>query len=46
MRLAERASRVDRMSKGRLHGDAWDEIALLVTELAGTRVLPLPRVAS
>jgi DNA polymerase-3 subunit delta len=46
MRLAERASRVDRIAKGRMHGNAWDEIALLVTELAGARVLPLPRVAS
>lgn len=43
-RLAERASRVDRMIKGRLAGDAWDEMALLVTELAGVRALPLPRI--
>jgi DNA polymerase-3 subunit delta len=43
-RLAERASRADRMIKGRLQGDAWGEIALLVTELAGQRALPLPRM--
>lgn len=43
MRLAERASRADRMIKGRLHGAPWDELALLATELAGLRVLALPR---
>jgi DNA polymerase-3 subunit delta len=43
MRLAERASRADRTIKGRLKGDAWDELALLATELAGVRVLALPR---
>jgi DNA polymerase III subunit delta len=43
IRLAERASRVDRISKGRMHGNTWDEIALLVTDLAGQRALPLPR---
>ena len=46
IRLAERASRVDRISKGRLRGNSWDEIALLVTDLAGQRVLPLPRSLS
>jgi DNA polymerase-3 subunit delta len=46
MRLAERASRVDRIGKGRMHGNPWDEIALLVTDLAGSRVLPLPRSLS
>lgn len=40
--LAERASRADRIAKGQLEGDAWDEIALLTVELAGRRVLPLP----
>jgi len=43
MRLAERASRADRAIKGRLKANAWDELALLATELAGLRVLALPR---
>jgi hypothetical protein len=42
-RLAARAARADRMIKGRLAGDAWDELALLVSELCGHRVLPLTR---
>jgi len=33
--LAARAVRADRMIKGRLTGDAWDEMALLVAELCG-----------
>ena len=33
--LAQRAVRADRMIKGRLTGDAWDEMALLVAELCG-----------
>ena len=33
--LAQRAAQADRMIKGRLPGDAWDEMALLVTELCG-----------
>jgi DNA polymerase III subunit delta len=41
-RLAARAARADRINKGQLEGDAWDEIALLTGELAGRRVLPLP----
>ncbi|MEO7775725.1 MAG: DNA polymerase III subunit delta, partial [Steroidobacteraceae bacterium] len=41
-RLATRAGRADRINKGQLQGDAWDEIALLASELAGRRVLPLP----
>lgn len=41
--LAVRASRVDRMAKGRLQGDVWDELALLVTEMCGVRVLALSR---
>jgi DNA polymerase-3 subunit delta len=41
-RLATRAMRVDRMVKGRLAGDAWDELALFVVELCGKRVLGLP----
>ncbi len=37
-RLAARAVRVDRMIKGRLTGDAWDEMALLTAEVCGQRV--------
>ena len=33
--LAQRAAQADRMIKGRLTGDAWDEMALLVAELCG-----------
>ena len=33
--LAQRAARADRMIKGRLTGDAWDEMAFLVAELCG-----------
>jgi len=33
--LAQRAAQADRMIKGRLPGDAWDEMALLATELCG-----------
>ena len=33
--LAQRAVRADRMIKGRLTGDAWDEMALLAAELCG-----------
>ena len=33
--LALRAARADRMIKGRLSGDAWDELALLTAELCG-----------
>jgi DNA polymerase III subunit delta len=36
--LATRAGRADRMIKGRLPGDAWDEMALLATELGGQGV--------
>ena len=42
-RLAVRASRADRMIKGRLGGSAWDELALLATELCGRRILPMTR---
>jgi DNA polymerase-3 subunit delta len=42
-RLTMRAARADRMAKGMLHGDVWDELALLTTELCGRRTLPLPR---
>ncbi|MFI4894732.1 MAG: DNA polymerase III subunit delta [Steroidobacterales bacterium] len=42
-RLAARAGRVDRMAKGLMIGDPWDELALLAVELCGLRTLPLPR---
>jgi DNA polymerase-3 subunit delta len=45
-RLVARAARVDRVSKGQSHGDAWDELALLCTEMCGRRTLPLPRFAA
>jgi DNA polymerase III subunit delta len=44
-RLVARASRVDRVAKGQAHGNAWDELALLVVEMCGRRTLPLPRSA-
>ncbi len=44
-RLVARAARVDRVAKGQAHGDAWDELALLVVEMCGRRTLPLPRFA-
>jgi DNA polymerase-3 subunit delta len=37
-KLAARAVRADRMIKGRLSGDAWDELALLAAELCGQSV--------
>ena len=40
-RLATRAERADRMAKGRLSGDAWDELALLTADLCGRPALPL-----
>jgi DNA polymerase-3 subunit delta len=44
-RLAARLTRADRMIKGRLAGDAWDELALLAAELAGLTPLTAPRPA-
>ena len=44
-RLVARAARADRVAKGRAHGAAWDELALLTAELCGRRTLPLPRFA-
>jgi DNA polymerase-3 subunit delta len=35
--LALRATRADRMIKGRLTGNAWDEMALLAAEICGLR---------
>jgi DNA polymerase III subunit delta len=40
--LATRAGRADRMVKGRLLGDAWDEMALLATEICGRPSLRSP----
>lgn len=40
-RLAERALRADRMLKGRLWGDPWDELELLALEACGRPALPL-----
>jgi DNA polymerase III subunit delta len=40
-RLAARAERADRMAKGRLAGDAWDELALLAADLCARPALPL-----
>jgi hypothetical protein len=36
-RLSSRALRVDRMIKGRLAGDPWNELALLCAEFCGLR---------
>lgn len=38
-RLTSRALRVDRMIKGRLAGDPWDELALLCSECCGIRTV-------
>jgi DNA polymerase-3 subunit delta len=37
--LVARAARADAMAKGRMRGDAWDELALLAAELCGNRAL-------
>jgi DNA polymerase-3 subunit delta len=37
--LVARAARADAMAKGRMGGDAWDELALLTAELCGNRAL-------
>jgi DNA polymerase-3 subunit delta len=39
--LTVRAGRADRMVKGRLAGNAWDEIALLAADICGRPALPL-----
>jgi DNA polymerase-3 subunit delta len=41
--LALRAGRADRMIKGRLQGDAWDEMALLAADICGRPAVPAPR---
>jgi DNA polymerase-3 subunit delta len=45
-RATLRAERADRMIKGRLAGDAWDELALLTAEFCTRPLLPLPRSSS
>jgi DNA polymerase-3 subunit delta len=42
-RLIARAARADRMAKGLLRQDPWDELALLAVEMCGVRTLPLSR---
>jgi DNA polymerase-3 subunit delta len=44
-RLAARALRADRMIKGRLQGEPWDEILLLCAEFCGLRAPAPPRGA-
>jgi DNA polymerase-3 subunit delta len=41
-KLVVRAGRADRMIKGRLAGEAWDEIALLAADICGRSPLPIP----
>ena len=41
--LTVRAGRADRMVKGRLAGDPWDEIALLAADICGRSPLPTPQ---
>jgi len=45
-RLTLRAERADRMIKGRLAGNAWEELALLTAEFCTRPLLPLPRSSS
>jgi DNA polymerase-3 subunit delta len=41
--LTTRAARADRMIKGRLQGDAWDEMALLAADICGRPAIPAAR---
>ena len=41
--LIVRAARADRMIKGRLRGDPWDEMALLAADLCARPAVPAPR---
>jgi DNA polymerase-3 subunit delta len=41
--LTVRAGRADRMVKGRLLGDPWDEMALLAADICGRPALPSPQ---
>lgn len=38
-----RAARADRMIKGRLQGNAWDEMALLAADICGRPAVPAPQ---
>lgn len=40
-RLARRCARADRMAKGRMAGDAWDELALLAADICGHTAIPV-----
>ena len=42
--LVRRASRADRMIKGRLAGDAWDELALLAGDICAQPAMPRLKV--
>jgi DNA polymerase-3 subunit delta len=42
-RLTARATRADRMIKGRETGDAWDEMALLAMDICARPAITLPR---
>jgi DNA polymerase-3 subunit delta len=42
-RITTRAVRADRLAKGLLRGEVWDELTLLTADLCGLRVLPLSR---
>jgi DNA polymerase-3 subunit delta len=41
--LTLRAARADRMIKGRLQGDAWDQLALLAADICGRQAVPAPQ---
>jgi DNA polymerase III subunit delta len=41
--LTLRAARADRMIKGRLEGDPWDEMALLASDICARPAVPAPR---
>ncbi|MDE2052429.1 MAG: DNA polymerase III subunit delta [Gammaproteobacteria bacterium] len=41
--LTLRAARADRMIKGRLQGNAWDEMALLAADICARPAVPAPR---
>jgi hypothetical protein len=45
-RVTQRAERADRMVKGRLAGDAWDELALLTAEFCSRPLLALPAMSN
>ena len=45
-RVTQRAERADRMVKGRLSGNAWDELALLTAEFCSRPLLPLLAVSN